>query len=25
MHALLMPPFLVRKRDASPVPRDWKP
>jgi carbamoyltransferase len=25
MHALLMPPFLVRKRNVSPVPRDWKP
>jgi carbamoyltransferase len=25
MHALVMPPFLVRKRGAAPVPRDWTP
>jgi carbamoyltransferase len=25
MHALVMPPFLIRKSDASPVPRDWQP
>jgi carbamoyltransferase len=25
MHALLMPPYLVRKRDASPVPRTGEP
>jgi carbamoyltransferase len=25
MHALVLPPFLIRKRGASPVPRDWTP
>ena len=25
MHALVMPPFLIRKPHASPVPRDWHP
>jgi carbamoyltransferase len=25
MHALVMPPFLIRKADAAPVPREWRP
>ncbi|TQM38462.1 carbamoyltransferase family protein [Pseudonocardia cypriaca] len=25
MHALVMPPFLIRKPGATPVPRDWTP
>jgi carbamoyltransferase len=25
MHALVMPPFLIRKPEATPVPRDWTP